>query len=174
MIEYAAIKDYYEGKRAKRSGVLYMNHIDEGLVVLDEINASEWAKRAFCLHPIVQEDSALEENFDWLRQFHPWVVALTVEYRSVANDYLSQCESRPAQEIRLSPLQDVNDMLVADKVQNYKDFLTYHLKTHPRSQRIDQYFRQWLARLKIGKPRFQELGALLKQSPPPAQEETSS
>jgi len=44
-----------------------------------------------------------------------------MEYRSVANDYLSTRIISDVQEIRLSPLPDVQDMLIADKVQNYKD-----------------------------------------------------
>lgn len=171
MKEYAAILAFYGDRCAKRSGVPLMNHIDEGLVILEEIGATEWAKRAFCLHPLVQEDDNLEEHFDWLRQFDPWVVALTMEYRSVANEYLSQCPSRAPQEIRLSPLTDVNDMLIADKVQNYKDFLIYHLDTHDRAQRLDQYFRQWLERLGVSKERFRELGRLLKDVANRLQEE---
>jgi hypothetical protein len=163
MRELAAISSYYGDKRAERSGVLLMNHITEGLVILDEVGASEWAKRAFCLHPIVQEDEALGENFDWLQKFHPWVVALAMEYRWVANCYLSSHPNQPVQEIYLSPLADVNDMLIADKVQNYKDFLIYHLETHPNASRLDQYFRQWLERLGISKDRFKELGKLLKE-----------
>lgn len=162
MRELAAISNYYGKRCAERSGVPLMNHITEGLLVLDEIKASEWAKRGWCLHPLVQEDTALHENFDWLQQFHPWSVALAMEYRWVANSYLSSHPNRPIQEIYLSPLPDVNDMLIADKVQNYKDFLIHHLGSHPNSARLDQYFRQWLERLGISRERFQELGKLLK------------
>lgn len=141
---------------------MLMNHIDEGLIVLDEIRASEFAKRGFCLHPLFQEDSALVANFSAAADLDPRTVLLAMEYRRVANNYLSHHPSRPPQEIELSPLKDVNDMLIADKVQNYKDFLIYHLGTHPRSARLDQYFRQWLERLGISKERFQEMGTLLK------------
>lgn len=67
---------------------------------------------------------------------------LTMEYRSVANDFLSQ-KVDTGQKIRLSPLKDVNDMLIADKIQNYKDFMQYHYHTHARSQELFRYFNLW-------------------------------
>ncbi len=33
-----------------------MNHIDEGLFILKKIGASELAKRAYAIHPILQGD----------------------------------------------------------------------------------------------------------------------
>lgn len=163
MHEYEVVSKFYGRRRARRSGVLLMNHIDEGLVILDEIGASELAKRGFCLHPLFQENSALVSTFEQLPEVDPRALLLAVEYRWVANNYMSHHQSRAPQEIELSPLKDVNDMLIADKVQNYKDFLIYHLGTHPRSARLDQYFRQWLERLGISKERFKELGVLLKE-----------
>lgn len=146
MLELDEIRRYYGIQRAKRSGVLYIKHIVEGLIVLDEIKATEWAKRAFCAHPLVQNDEELRVNCTEMHRFHPNVIMLAMEYRWVANSYLSHHPSKPAHEIYLSSLPDVNDMLIADKVQNYKDFLIYQVKTHPR---LDQYFRQWLLRLCI-------------------------
>jgi len=48
-------------------------------------------------------------------------------------------------------------MLVADKVQNRKDFLAYHKGTHARSDELDYYFKLWLRRLDISEERYQEL-----------------
>ena len=50
----------------------------------------------------------------------------------------------------MSPLAEVGDMLRADKVQNYKDFLLHHRDTHPRADALHRYFRQWLQRLSVG------------------------
>ena len=38
MKEYNLIKEFYGVQKAKRSGVLLMNHIDEGLKILSQIN----------------------------------------------------------------------------------------------------------------------------------------
>ena len=165
-IEYQVISDFYEGDTAKRSGVQLMNHIDEGLYILNKIGASDIAKRAYCIHPILQSDEMLSDNFSYnmviapLRD--PLVLIAAMEYRSVANEYLSKKEIASIDEIRLSPLKDVNDMLIADKIQNRKDFELYHLDKHPRSKELELYFKNWMDRLGIDENLYQEIKNDLK------------
>ena len=147
-VEYKLIELHYKDRVAKRSQVPLINHINEGLVVLSAIDATDAAKRAFCIHPLFQADEDLEENYYLASSFEPRVLMLAMEYRSVANEYLSD-KVNTEQKIRLSPLKEVNQMLVADKVQNYKDFLTYHHGTHERSDELSVYFDKWLNRLEI-------------------------
>ena len=54
--EYQAILNFYGDKKARRSNLPFMNHIDEALRILDWLAASEISKRAFCLHPLFQAD----------------------------------------------------------------------------------------------------------------------
>lgn len=146
--EYKRIQSLYGNKTTNRSGAELINHIDEGLYILNKIGASNIAKRAYCLHPIVQGDSGLKENF-YEMKFHSTVVIAAIEYRSVANEYLSKREIKTMEDIRLSPLKEVNDMLIADKIQNRKDFDLYHKGKHERSDDLDEYFNNWFKRLGI-------------------------
>lgn len=160
-IAYELIQHEYGDQRAKRSQVLLMNHIDEGLYVLAKIGASEDAKRAYCLHPLVQNDQDLAKNFDAVTkamEFDPRQLMLALEYRNIANNWLSdkvwfENGLNPhmtwAKPPVLSPLKEVNDMLIADKIQNYKDFITYHKGKHPRSDELDTYFQVWLRALRV-------------------------
>ena len=52
--EYGWIEAEYGNKTTRRTGVHLMNHIDEGLFVLAAIGASDDAKRAFAIHPLLQ------------------------------------------------------------------------------------------------------------------------
>lgn len=89
---------------------------------------------------------------------------LATEYRWTANSYLSFHPSRPLDEIKLSPLEEVNQMLIADKIQNRKDFEMYHLGKHPSSERLQQYFSEWLERLGVSESMYQEFVSYIKIS----------
>ena len=82
------------------------------------------------------------------------VLVLAMEYRNIANAHLSRREVSSIEEIALSPLPEVADMLRADKVQNYKDFLLHHGDSHPRAAALHRYVQQWLARLGVEHDRF--------------------
>lgn len=157
-VEYLLVSKYYNIRVAERSRVPLINHIDEGLIILDSIGATEVVKRAFCIHPLFQTDENLLDSYnvpDWLDSR---VILLVMEYRNVANAYLSDKLDFPNSEpIKLSPLSEVNQMLVADKVQNRKDFIKYHKSTHPRSDKLDLYFKQWLDALKVTEDQYQLL-----------------
>lgn len=149
MLELRIIETHYGDKTAKRSGVKLIKHIHEGLEIMDSVEASEEAKRAYCLHPLFQNDSDLLGNANLLRKLDPFIVALVMEYRNKANAWLSDKVSIVDGEIQLDgmpspgPLIDVRHMLIADKVQNHNDFIKYHLGTHVRSKELLIYFRTW-------------------------------
>lgn len=149
-IHYLAIAREYGTKTTARSKVPLINHIDEGLYILSAIGSTLPAKQAYCLHPLVQGDGALcAMSLEIIRTFDRWPLMLAVEYRNIANAYLSTRNISSIEEIVLSPLKEVQDMLVADKIQNRKDFETYHKDTHPRNRELTRYFQNWFARLGI-------------------------
>lgn len=161
--EYLAIAAYYGDRVADRSRARLMDHIDQGLVILDAIDAPLDAKLAYCLHPLFQMDDALlKEGMEFISN-HGWSrsTLLAMEYRGIANAYLSQ-HSMPPKGIKLSPFTEVNQLLIADKVQNRKDFERYHLGTHPKSDRLVEYFNEWLHALGISERRYQELVSMLE------------
>ncbi len=160
--EYAAIEAHYADRRAARSGVLLMHHIDEGLQVLAARGASPRAMQAFCLHPLLQEDATLAAAYPRLAELSddPAVLALALEYRHIANATLSTRPIDNAADIPLSPLAEVNEMLVADKLQNWKDFVLHHRGRHARSAALDRYFALWHERLGVTAERARWFEAL--------------
>ncbi len=163
---YLAIAAFYGTRRAHRSQVPLLAHIDEGLRILDVIGATLAAKEAFCLHPLLQDDADLLLALGPDSAFRacapdPAVVVLAMEYRRVANAYLAHHCQGEDDVIRLSPLAEVNDMLIADKVQNRRDFEIHHLGAHENARVLDQYFKNWLRRLDVSEQRYQALIAPL-------------
>ena len=147
-VEYEIIKNHYGDEIAKRSQVPLINHIDEGIEILKSINASDDAIAAYCLHPILQSDDAVKNNIHLIDNYvNNFRLILTMEYRRVANAYLSKREIKSLDDIELSPLHEVNQMLWADKLQNQKDFRLYHLGKHERSDILEQYFINWINKL---------------------------
>ncbi len=150
-VEYHLIKEYYGEQKTTRSNILLINHIDEGLWILNHIKANLVTQQAYCLHPIFQGDADLLANYsriDMTKISHQ-ALLLVMEYRNIANQYLSNRTISSIEDIRLSPLKEVNQMLIADKIQNRKDFELYHQHTHLRSIELAQYFKNWLRRLQI-------------------------
>lgn len=156
--EYQMISEYFASRETARSKIPLMNHITEGLYILDKLGASLAAKRAFCLHPMLQEDKELKQHWETvIANCDKTAILYVMEYRNIANQYLSERVIGSIEEIALSPLEDVNKMLIADKIQNRKDFTFYHrygnpmnlTPRHPRSAELEQYFKNWLARLGV-------------------------
>ena len=166
--EYIAIKEFYGDRTAERSGVLLMNHIDEGIAMLKIMGASELAIKAFCLHPLVQGDEEFACNWSALRET-PGItlrsLELAVAYREAANSYLCRPETDQytveGLRVQVGWLnQDLVHMLFADKLQNEKDFEQFHLGTHARSAELANYFCIWLDYL-------EEMEAELKKASKP-------
>ena len=156
---YKLIADFYGDRCSKRSDVPLMNHINEGIVVLERIGANIKVQEAFATHPLFQADVDLSKNFRLVSELDQAVVALSFEYRNIANSFLTQ--HMPKDAVMLSPIAEVNQMLIADKVQNRKDFILYHFGIHEKSDILDRYFKVWLSALGISEMQYQELIAEL-------------
>lgn len=186
--EYVAIRRFYGDRCAKRSGVPLINHIDEGIAIIDELmdleqKTTSWnmamrAARAYCLHPLFQHDDELAKvyagNMDC---YNSREVMLAMEYRARANEWLSDkvvdastysySEDGSKRKVveryeRIGEptpgvLPEVRMMLIADKVQNYKDFIAHHRGTHARSKELDLYFQTWLEALGLNDTIFRRL-----------------
>lgn len=156
---YRLIRESYRGKVARRSGLPYINHIHEGVFVY--VRLFGWAEHpvaAYCVHPVFQSDRSLQKAMRGevdIGVLDREVVVLAMEYRRVANAYVSTMRVRPPDAISLSPLDGVNRMLVADKVQNKKDFMAHLFDRLDRpsyrraSRRYADYFDGWLSRLGV-------------------------
>lgn len=155
------IEMYYGDKTAERSGVKLINHIIEGCQILERLGSRNEVKDAYCLHPMFQSDEALFENAYLLTNLPCEVSALVMEYRNIANAGLRKNIVTPEGiKIRnpdISPLDEVNKMLIADKVQNRKDFLQYHDGIHKESYSLRNYFDIWLEVLGVSQVDYEIL-----------------
>ena len=156
--EFKAIAAFYSDRVAERSKVPLIKHVVEGLSILRHLEADEDTKRAFCLHPLFQADGDLNvvgrryvEVAEELG-YRARPIFLTMEYRNQANAWLSDkvwIDNPTGRPMSLGspwpgPLLEVKQMLIADKVQNYKDFRIHHRDTHERSAELEVYFLKWL------------------------------
>lgn len=151
MTAYEYIQDFYRDQTARRSGVPLIRHIDEGLEILEILNASNITKDAYAIHPIVQ--SFCESSYPSIIDMDSY--ALACEYRYFANRFLCCTENDHINTTeQLSKFlhngmygqmsMECTQMLIADKMQNRKDFLIYHKGKHSRSEQLDGYFNLWL------------------------------
>lgn len=157
--EYFYISKVYGDNRAKRSGLPLMNHIDEGLDILNILDSSDEAKRAFCIHPIFQFENLISYRNDYLGMItdEDFIIGdLARKYSILANRFLCKPETDnwyKTQIVRqliaanggshIIP-DNISNMLLADKTQNYKDFMLYHYGSHKRSFELFNYFQIWI------------------------------
>jgi hypothetical protein len=150
-LEYEKIYEYYGDRRANRSGVRLMDHVEQGTRLLQTMGAGRDRISAFYLHPIFQDAEAYAA---FVPQGHdPWVLMLATDYRYVANAYLPK---HPSQIPQASELWRVNQMLIADKVHNRWQFEKYLRGKIPNSDRLDEYFAQWLTALTVNENQYNE------------------
>lgn len=157
---YIAIETHYGDHAASRSGLHYINHIDEGLDVLGMLGADADTRAAWCIHPLVQHDDDLGRTLAadgrqgrgdrarWLSSIPPRAIMLAMEYRHWANNHLSKHDPKVP---TWGPREEVRQMLVADKMQNRRDFeRTIRGRPDvPNSDRLDAYFGEWFDALGI-------------------------
>jgi hypothetical protein len=159
--EYSIIYELWKDRVAERTGIPYMNHVHEGLRVIKEYNYSERAMRIFALHGVLQncyKDNAVA--LKCLSDVSYDIIIGAMEYRAIANAHLSYHDSST---LRLSEDDDVNIALVADKVQNRRDFERFHLGTHKRSDELSAYFERWLGKLGVSEERYHELAGVISE-----------
>lgn len=148
VLAYHFIKDYYKDKCAKRSGLPYINHIEEGLAVGVYLDCQPEALEAYMLHPIFQDE--IESQFD-LSEIEPNILQLAKDYATVANAYLPYSGSRQEAEAALKDVENTfytTQMLAMDKIQNYKDFKLYN-SNHPNAELLTKYFEDWFDILEL-------------------------
>lgn len=173
--EYQAIKGYYFNRVAERSKVLLINHINQGLAVMATVGATLDAMKAYCLHPLFQNDSELfTEGLRYADGKIDGVpVVLAMEYRHKANAWLSEKVYRYGEKGPLGAdgqpswgwLIAVKHMLIGDKVQNYSDFVLHHRDTHARSEELEFYFQAWFKALDVDGWALAELLAVARSEP---------
>jgi len=156
-LHYGLIKKFYGNKKSKRSNIPLINHIDEGLIILDRLVAPLICKQAYCIHPLLQLDEVFFYNLvssrSGIKNADVQAVMLAMEYRHQLNRYHSKkvFKDETRKKELLTSLKEVmadtpylRYIALADKVQNRKDFIKYHLDTHERSKELNSYFSNWL------------------------------
>lgn len=167
-VEYKLAERILTPLQARRAGISYFTHVRQGLAIMDAFVRHEdypivgydpiIEKLAFCLHPLIQKIEDFKDNFYGLKTCDSRCVALAVEYRWTANLGLRPILEANGCSITLSDFPAVNLMLVADKVQNYYEFLKYARPQFIKEdERIDLYFRHWLERLRIDDKKYKYL-----------------
>lgn len=145
-LEYKWATEIYGKLVAKRSKLSYAKHVLEGAEILQDRGVGIDVIKAFLIHPYYQDGNIFNNPLESTK-FSPEAVALAVEYRWVANNSTSKVFEETGK-VALSEYPEINEMLVADKVQNRKDFLEFN-ENHINFKLLDAYFKAWLEVLKI-------------------------
>jgi hypothetical protein len=154
LFAYNLIAKYYSDTKAKRSGLYYINHIEEGIYILEKIGADSDTISAWCIHPMMQSDDDFKNFYEnnLFKNIPSNILLLGAEYRNIANAHLSRHYKKIP---KLSSITQVNEMLIADKIQNKKDFECY-VRHADNAQRLCEYFDEWFCALNISQKTYEE------------------
>lgn len=150
--EYNAIKRHYGDRRAARTNLPYMKHIDEGLTLLRTLTEDEVVYKAWCIHPIIQIDEsfriAVDNGLNLITNSNR-ALLYAMEYRGIANNFLPYHVGMRYP--HSSPLPEVNLMLIVDKIQNWRDARIHLTPVESTAVmlNLEQYFADWRATLDI-------------------------
>lgn len=130
---YKRVVEFYQGGNEFTStGVPKINHIDEGLAILEYLETETHTQEAWCLHPLLQGDKELLD-YGWhsTRGVTGYAIVLAMEYRATANAFLCTPETdRYTQEdMPKIVLPEVKPMLIADKISNMRNLVKYNRGT---------------------------------------------
>ncbi len=181
-LEYHLIEKYYGSKTANRSGRPYIEHINQGLIILDAMGANNESKRAWCYHPLVQLDEDLVKNYKKVKSRNELcdahIILLAMEYRRLANSYRTTHEKRYNHQYRdkqllseytvgtrldveISPLIEVNQALMADKIQNRYAYERYLKPFQSNMEYLVPYFKFWFEFFQISEETYRNYELIL-------------
>lgn len=147
--EWSFVRDLFTINDAHTSkGVPYFEHIQEGVEILEGENADIDIIKAFILHPLFQDNKRWPDLLDIVHVFTPKVLVYVMEYRLVAGNHIRKKLKNRNWQIELSPIDGVNLMLKADKIQNYLAFRKNN-QDHPEKEELEIYFQKWFEALGI-------------------------
>lgn len=165
---YSLISSVYGDRKTSRfPHIRLMDHINQGLDILDKIDASVLAKCAFCIHPLLQDDATCNKTTQsgLLKNINSDVIITAMNYRAVANEYINVHNQTGKYRTnpdfvwikdQLDTFPDVRAMLIADKVQNKKDFICYRTDLEHRDYLVS-YFNKWIDLLGLTSQQYIEL-----------------
>lgn len=151
---FQQISRYYGATTTKRTKLPWINHIIEGVVLIHQLNGSEPAADAFCWHPLIQSDDTYLETLAEIQRYYNLntsgdALINALGYRDAANRWLRGVVTKDNQP-KKHPLEDVNIMLMADKIQNRKDFeANEKLFSVEDASSLHYYFDCWFTTLGI-------------------------
>lgn len=153
-VSFQRISRHYGATAAQRTKLPWINHIVEGVVLIHQLGGRIGAADAFCWHPLIQSDTTYLETLVEMRRHYNLntngeVLVNVLGYRDAANRWLRGVVNKDNQP-KKHPLESVNVMLMADKIQNRKDFeANERLFSVEDAASLHYYFDCWFNTLGI-------------------------
>lgn len=161
---YQIISKFYNSEMTQRSKIPLIRHINEGLRILTALQASKTTHQAFCLHPIIEGEHDLARVLDDPTAVCRVSLGYAQDFAAAASHFRVDDYSAGLRPDVAGLPTSVLQMLIADKVQNRKDFTLYHRHTHPRAADLEGYFVCWLNHLGVDQTRYRELAGIAESA----------
>jgi len=139
---------------SRRSQQSHFIHVRQGIEILRAMKSSYAAQRAFAIHPLLQDKEKLDFYRFRMENCSVHAVVLAMEFCALAT-----AGKRPHNPLgktwmpAVSNVHEVNDMLIADKIQNWVSYKKYHnLYPDLDKKQMIAYFNKWFDALGVTQP----------------------
>lgn len=143
-IEYNYMKDLFSTSVSKRTKDLSTNPMEEGLAILNILESNHITKKAYCIHQLFHNDESLERSWDGNR-----FPNCDIKSMLLAMEFRTLYKSKPNRNgiIKLSPIKEVNEMMLAYKMQQYKNFEINGRGQTDNDELVESSFKNWIKQL---------------------------
>ncbi len=124
----------------------YISYTYKVMAVNKWLNFSKICTDSLIILPLLWSDKDFVNNWKTITISSNLAFFIS-EYKNVSKNYNLDRKIQSTSDIVISPITDVNNLLLSTAIVNYNNYENHYKLTHPRASLFGEYYKNWLVRL---------------------------